>query len=455
MILCLDFTDKKIKITGVERERKRMRVTISHELADPDPNQSLGDYLRSVSASVDEIRVSAALEDTFHKVFLIPDLKKKMLRSALETEVVKAFGREYQFKDCDIGEAPGPGGKANRKVMAAGLKRDALEKLSLRFADSRIKPGVYTTYPAAVQCLLEEAGVLSEEALAFVEIDRPASRIIVFKGAEIRLTREVNVAEEGKDPDHSMLAKDIYRTLLFYNEAYPEDRVGRLVFAGNSAVSEVAPSLRQKAAAEIVAFDPKSAFSGMDKTNYVHAGCLGLALLDPLRCSFGFVPFSVQEKKKVKKTLAVSSTASLGVLLIFALLISRFSLDLINLNSFHGGIKGEIRMKEERLREMSLEFISQSIESSQPPWSDILMEVAAVVPPGVALKTLTLRQMKRVWRGEVTGVAEGSDEIASLLKVEETQGNFAKSPLFSGVKLTERQLRGSEVEFKITYQLEI
>jgi hypothetical protein len=455
MILCVDFADKKTKITGVERERKRVRVVTSHELADPDPDRSLRDYLKSISASVDEIRVSAALEDTFHKVFLMPDLKKKMLRSALETEVVKAFGGDYQFKDRDIGEAPGPGGKANRKIMTAGLKRDALEKLSLRFADSRIKPSVYTTYPAAVQCLLEETGILSEEPLAFVEIDRPSSRIIVFKGAEIRLTREVNVAEEGKDPDHSMLAKDIYRTLLFYNEAYPEDRVSRLVFAGNSAVSDVAPSLRQKAAAEIVAFDPKSTFSGLDKTTYVHAGCLGLALLDPVRCGFGFVPFSVQEKKKVKRTLAVSSSVSLGVLLVFVLLISRFSLELINLNAFHRGIKGEIKMKEDRLREMSLEFVSQSIESSQPPWSDILMELAAVVPPGVALNTLTLRQVKRVWRGEVTGVAEGADEIASLLKVEETQSSFERSPLFSGVRLTERELRGSDVEFKITYQLEI
>jgi Tfp pilus assembly protein PilN len=144
-----------------------------------------------------------------------------------------------------------------------------------------------------------------------------------------------------------------------------------------------------------------------------------------------------------------------GVLLVFILIMSRLSFDLKDLDAFHGGIKGEIRMKEDRLKEMPLEFISQSIETSQPPWSEILMELAAVVPPGVALSTFTLKDVKRVWRGEVTGVANGSDEINSLLKVEETEDNFSRSPMFDGVKLTERELQGERVEFKIIYQLNI
>jgi hypothetical protein len=50
-------------------------------------------------------------------------------------------------------------------------------------------------------------------------------------------------------------------------------------------------------------------------------------------------------------------------------------------------------------------------------------------------------------------LADGTDEINSLLKVEETQNNFFKSPLFDGVKLTERELQGEQVGFKIIYQL--
>jgi len=112
-------------------------------------------------------------------------------------------------------------------------------------------------------------------------------------------------------------------------------------------------------------------------------------------------------------------------------------------------------MKEDRLKEMPLEFVSQSIETSQPPWSEILLELAAVVPPGVALETFTLKKVKRAWRGEVTGVADGTDEINSLLLVEEVQNNFVQSPLFGGVKLTERELQGKQVAFKIIYQLDI
>jgi hypothetical protein len=385
----------------------------------------------------------------------VPDLKKKMLHSAVEAEVIKAQGNEHQFKEKDLGEVPGPGNKVNRKMMTAGLKRDALEQLSQSFAFSRVKPQSYTTYPVALQALLEKLGLLSEKPLAFVEVSRPASRIVVFKEQEIRLTRELPIAGEAKDLDKSALAKDIYRTLLFYNDAYPEERVERLLFAGSFTTPEIEHSLKEKTGAELVRFDPESVFQMEQEVANVHPGCLGLALLDVDRLNFGFVPFSVQEKRKIKKMLVLCSSASIGVILIFILVMSRFSLDLSNLNAFHGGVKGEIKMKEDRLKEMPLEFVSQSIETSQPPWSEILLELAAVVPPGVALKTFSLKNAKRVWRGEVSGMAHGSDEINSLLKVEETQNNFVKSPLFDGVRLTERELQGQQVEFKIIYQLNI
>lgn len=455
MILCMDFSGQNVKIMGLVKEKKELKLTSSLELPVSDLPEFFREHPQGASKHIEEIRVSAALEDTFHKILVVPDLKKKMLHSAVEAEVIKAVGNEYQFKEKDLGEVLGPGNKVDRKMMTAGLKRDALEQLSQSFAFSRVKPQSYTTYPVALQALLEKLGVLSEKPLAFIEVSRPACRIVVFKEEEIRLTRELPVTGEPKDLDKSALAKDIYRTLLFYNDAYPKERVDRLLFAGSFTTPEIKYSLKEKTGAELVRFDPESAFQTGQEVTQVHPGCLGLALLDVDRLNFGFVPFSVQEKRKIKNMLALCSSASIGVILIFVLVMSRFSLDLSNLDAFHGGIKGEIRMREDRLREMPLEFVSQFIEASQPPWSEILLELAAVVPPGVALKTFSLKNAKRVWRGEVSGMAHGSDEINSLLKVEETQNNFVKSPLFDGVRLTERDLQGQQVEFKIIYQLNI
>ena len=464
MLLCMDFAGEKVNIICVQNKKINLRpisttveASFEHRAVESlELNVSdLGAYLRSKSGEIEETRVSGSLENTFHKIFILPDLKKKMLKSAVEIEVIKAFGNDYQFRYQDLGEVPGPGNKVDRKIMAVGIKRNSLEELSQMFAGSRIKSSTYTTYPVALQSLLEKMGVLSEDPLAFMELDYPTGRIVVFKGKEIRLTRELPLVEGEKDPESSALAKDIYRTLLFYNDAYPEERVGRLMFAGSSINSETIQNLSKKTGAEIIPFVPETIFQGINDIPHIHPGCLGLALLNPDRLSFGFIPFSVQEKRKIKKTLTLSTCAFCGVLLIFALAISRFSLDLRNLSVFHGGIKGEIKMKEDRLKELALEFVSQSIETSQPPWSEILLELAAVVPPGVAFKTLTLKKAKRVWRGEVTGVADGSDEISSLLLVEQVQNNFVQSPLFSGVKLTERELRGKQVAFKIIYQLDI
>lgn len=461
MFLCMDFLGKKINTICVENKKERIKSIIAKESLKLRVVESLelkvsdlGEYLRGKSEKIEEIRVSEALENTFHKIFIMPDLKKKMLNSAVETEVIKDFGNDYQYRYQDLGGVPGPGTKVNRKIMSVGLKRKSLEELSHTFAGFRVKPSSYTTYPVALQTLLDKLGLLSEKPLAFIELDRPSSRITVFKQKEIRLTRELPIAEEEKDPESSALIKDIFRTILFYNDTYPEERVTSLMFAGSSTTPEIEQNLSQKAGAEVIPFNPEPLFQGMEETSNIHPGCLGLALLNPDRLSFGFIPLSVQEKRQIKKTLTLSTTVFLGVVFIFALVVSRFSLDLRNLNVYHGGIKGEIKMKEDRLKELPLEFVSQSIETSQPPWCEILLELAAVVPPGVSLETFTLKNVKRVWRGEVTGVTDGSDEINSLLQVEEIQNNFVQSPLFKGAKLTERKLRGKRAAFKIIFQLD-
>lgn len=196
--------------------------------------------------------VSGALENTFHKVFVVPDLKKKMLKSSVDAEVMKFFGSDYQFKYKDLGEVPGPGNKVNRKVMTGGVKKDTLEELSVMFSSSRIKPELYATYPIALQALLERMELLPGEPIAFMELDHPASRIVVFKNEEIRLTRELPSAELDKDIENSALAKDIYQTLLFYNDTYPNERVGRLMFGGSFTSSEIERNLSEKTGAELI-----------------------------------------------------------------------------------------------------------------------------------------------------------------------------------------------------------
>lgn len=455
MMLCMDQAGDRFLMAGVVKDKKNLRVCASLAVPVSDLPRFFGGEIKNLPEKVDEIRVSGLLENTFHRIFLVPDLKKKMLSAAVETEVLKAFGMDYQFKNKDLGQVPGPGTKVNRKMMATGIKRAGLEDLYGMFANSRTKPSLYTTYPAAVLGLLDRLKVISDAPLAFIHVEKPVCRIVVFKGKEIRLTRELPVTDAPKDAENSGLSKDIYRTLLFYNDSYPEERAERLMFAGSCAVPAMVEGLKQKTGAEIVPFDPAAVFE-MDQPDLgVHPGCLGLALLDVDRLDFGFLPFSVKEKRKIKKTLVLCSSVAAGVLLVLLLILSRLSFDLKDLDAFHGGVKGEIRMKEDRLKEMPMEFISQSIETSQPPWSEILMELAAVVPPGVALSTFTLKDVKRAWRGEVSGVAMGSDEINSLLKVEETEDNFNRSPLFNGVKLTERELQGERVEFRIIYQLNI
>ncbi len=455
MLLCMDFGSDKVKVMVVDRARKEFKVVVSLEFNLADMPTIFGEYLKSASADIDEIRVSGALENTFHKVFTIPDLKGALLRSALETEVVKTFGSDYQFKQLDLGEILGHANRVSRKMMTAGIKRSTLEELANMFGSSRTKPKLYTSYPAALQTLLDGLGDLTDDPLGFMELDYPKSRITIFKGKEVRLTREVDALEESKDPDRSALAMEIYRTILFYNDSFPDERISRLIFAGNSTTPEMVENLKRKTGADIIPFIPEKIFQGIEEIPYVHPGCLGLALADPDHFSYGFIPLSVQDKNKAKKMMSLCFSVSLGVFLIFASIVSKLSLDLKNTNLYQGGLKGEIKQKEDQLKELGSEFIAHSIETSQPPWPQILMEQAAVVPLGVTLKTLSLKKIKNKWNGEITAVADGSDEIQSLLLVEEMQNNFARSPFFENVKMTKRELQGTLVSFVIIYQLKI
>jgi hypothetical protein len=451
MLLCMDFSGEKIRLLCAEKKKEKSKVVESLEL-----NLSeLGDYLESRSGQINEIRVSGLLENTFHKILSLPDMKSKMVKEAVENEIIKAFGNDYQFKQLDLGEVPGPGNKVNRKIMTVGIKRDNLEELSKLFASYRVKPNIFTTYPVALQTLLEKMELLSEEALAFVEIAHPNSRIVVFQGKEIRVTRELPLAEKEKDPESSALAKDIYRTLLFYTESFPNERVTHLVIAGNSSTSEILESLKQKTGAEITIFSPEHLLEKTENISMIYPGCLGLALLDPGHFRFGFIPLSVEERRKIKKTVTPFSFIFVGILLIFILVIFQLSLNLKSLNLYEGGIKGEIKLKEDRMKELSLELVSHFIETSQPPWSEILLELAAAVPPGVSLKSMSMKRTGKGWMGEVCGIADGSDEITSLVLVEKIQNNFVQSPLFSKTKLVEKKLEGKRVAFKIIYQLEV
>jgi len=450
MLLCIDFTGEIAKITGVDNKKGELRIVEAQEL-----NVSyLGEYLRSKTGKIKEIRVSAPVDKTFHKTFILPNLKGKTLTEAVKNEVMKAYGGNYQFEQLDLGETVASGSKTNIITTTAGIEIKALQEMSQVFAGSSLKPGLFTTYPLALQALLEIMGLLSEdEAVGFVEISHPRSRIVIFKGKEIRVTRELPLAEGENEPENSALAKDIYRTILFYTESFPDEKVSKIVIAGNSITSEISENLKQKTGLEIFPFNAQSFFQGTEDNSGVYPGCLGLALINPDRFRFKFVPLSVQEKRKTRKRLSLFSLISVIILLVFTSVIFRLSLDAKYLNGYEGGIKGEIKMKEDTMKGMALELVSHSIENSQPRWSEILLELAAVVPPGIALKSMTIRKIKNGWSGDICGSADGQDEITSLVFVEELQNNFLKSPLFTGTKVVEKKLEGEKINFKITYQL--
>ncbi len=449
MLLCIDWAGEKVKIARVEDGHGEIQVDEAREIDTSD----LGRYLRNIAGKIKEIRVAVPIEKSFHKTFMVPNISGNLLNQAIAHEVKKSFGRNYQFKYTDLGEVVVPNTRVNKRIMTVGVERETLEELSLVFAHLSVRPKIYTTYPVALLALLDKVGMLSAESMGFVEMSYPKSRIVIFKGREIRLTRELPLSEGDKDQENIFLAKDIQRTLLFYTESFPGESVANLLVLGKFITPDILESLKQKTGANIIPFSSQPFFQDIEDGSEIYPGCLGLAITSPPDTHFQFTPFSIKEKKKIKRTVSLFSSVFLGLVLIFGLIIFRFSLDLRQLNIYRQGIKGEIKMKEDRMKELSSELVSHSLEISQPHWSETLLELAAVIPAGVSINSMTIKKDKHEWVGEVGGSVEGTDQFASLYLVEQFQYNLLQSPLFSKARIVDKKMEEENIIFKIEYQL--
>ncbi len=443
MILAVEWDGEFARLILAEPYRDTNKVIKLLKLS----REELAKYLSEEKRKLD-IRVCGSIEGSVHKTIFMPPLRGNLLKSSIQQETKKIFEEESEYLYEELGQVETGTAGTQAKIMVVGLGRKHLEELVSLFSNFKTKPSIFTTYPMAVRTLLEKLGELKEnENVAFVDVSGDKSRILIFKGKEIRITRGLPLNVEEKSAETERLIKDIHQTILFYTENFPQDKIEKIIVGGSFKPSDFLEALKKKVDLKVVPVWAEEIFQGSNEELLTYPGCLGLALLTPKKFQFSLVPASIKEKRKNRKIATLLVSVFIGITLFILGVNLKYSLDWLNLLDDEKAVQGEIKKKESALKELSAELIYNSVEA-QPAWTDFLLELARLVPDDITLNSLTVKKTGKKWQAEVNGIIQGKDKVESFFRAEELRILFNQSTLWANPNL-ERKLEGDNLKFKV------
>jgi len=447
LILAVDWDGEIARLILAEPQRDTIKVSKLLKLN----RKELTDYLSKETRKLD-VRICGGIEGSVHKTILLPPLKKKLFYEAVEKETKKFLEEASEYTYEELGQAEDTTAGIQTKMMVACLGRKHLEELASIFSNYKARSIFFTTYPIAVRVLLEQTEELKEnETVAFVDVSGERSRILIFKGKEIRITRGLPLgSEEGKGVTERLI-KDIHQTILFYTENYPRDKITKVVLGGSFKPSDFIEALKKQVDLDIIPLWTEEVFQGSNEELLTYPGCLGLALLNPKKFHFSLVPLSIKEREKNKKM--VTWLASVFILVVLFILGAnlKYSLDWLSLLDKERAVQGEIKKRETELKGLAKELISDSVEK-QPAWTEFLLELASVIPEDITLNSLTVKRAGKKWKGELTGIIQGYDNVERFYRAEELRILLNQCSTWTN-PILERKLEGDNLKFKIDLML--
>ena len=447
MILAVEWDGEYARLILAEPYRDTIKVVKLLKLT----REELAKYLSEEKRKLD-IRVCGSIEGSMHKTVFIPPLKGNLLKSSIQQETKKFFEEESEYLYEELGQVEGGDAGTQAKVMVVALGKKHLEELVSLFSNYKTKPSIFTTYPLAVRTLLEKIGELKgDENVAFVDVSGDRSRILIFKGKEIRITRGLPLKMEEGVGETDRLIKDIHQTILFYTENFPQDKIEKIVVGGSFKPSDFLEALKKKVELKVAPVWAEEIFQGSNEELLTYPGCLGLTLLTPKKFQFSLVPTSIKEKRKNKKMATLLVSVFIGVVLFILSANLKYSLDWLRLLDDEKAVQGEIKKRENELKDLSVELIYNSVEA-QPAWTDFLLELARLVPDDITLNSLTVKRAGKKWQAEINGIIQGEDKVESYFRAEELRILFNQSTLWASPNL-ERKLEGDNLKFKVNMTL--
>lgn len=282
----------------------------------------------------EEIRVAGTFQRWNHKSLHVP-----AVRSALQ-EIVAREGAQLVGEDAEvcfqeIGEEEIQGEK-KLKLMAAVVAREELEALAKSLFVLGVEPRLMTTTPLAVQLLLQERGYLSQDPVAFLEVEAGKSTLFVFRGNEIRVVRALPHGNELAVDDLKKLVGDIQQTFFFHGAKFRGESVRKLVVSGTFPGRGALELLARELEVEVVPLELGEWVTATDAVRVAgFATGLGLARVSG-KSSLVLEPPSLRALRRGRRQvrrLALGVAATILMLVVPGALLSRQSQEMHVLES--------------------------------------------------------------------------------------------------------------------------
>ncbi len=435
LALMIESSEKKVIYGLFEPHKKPKLIKHGHVQLNELP------FLLKEFKGIKEVKVAIITERMAHKRLLLPPAKDKIIKELVRRELHKHLKGVALFKYQEIGETRVEG--VRKKIyQAVGADSAFIQEIYLFLEKNGAKPTVLTTYPVAVRELLHRK-YGREKCIAFVEINE-SRYITVIKGDEIRIVRVLtrkpaDVLEEETDA----IKKALLQTVFYHKQEFQGENIEKIVLAGRD-VEKMKEAIETELHIDVEVFkeDPNLRLQSL----------IGLFYLHRKSCPFNLFPPQAIEKEKVKKTVAAGSVIIFILVACFAFRHAQLNAHLRHLNYFKKELENSVTKKEMSLKKLSKEFIAFQIEKGQPPWSEVLFELAALIPRRVVLTSFQVERNGEIFEGKAEGKVLCQSEIDGLELLGELKRRFALSPYFEDVQCQEtldEEGMHFELQFKV------
>jgi Tfp pilus assembly protein PilN len=397
-----------------------------------------------------KVRIAGHFANSVHQILSLPGAKRKVMNTMINLETEKALGKPTSTAWIEIKEEDAL--DVEKKVMGVGVDKQIVGDIFKKYKEFWGAPHTLLTYPIAVHALLESQDLLDDRACAFVDVFEDETHIIVYKGQEVRLVRDLPFGTSSFPDGISKLVQSIFQTVLFHKQTFRGQDVEHIIVEAKGHSGEICESIEKEMGKEAQSLDLAQFILNAEETEIPPAACMGLMLLPTDHHPLRLIPTAVTTQNTLQRNLLVAGSVSLVLAGIFGASQFRLQSKIRSLSDDNASLRAKISYSEDRIGNAKQGLILHKVRNGQPEWETLFRELAFVIPEEVMFHSLKVTAVGDHWKGEASGEVQLEDKSAALMRMSELVQRLKISPIFSTYTI-ERSLADERIRFVLKFNL--
>lgn len=378
----------------------------------------------------------------------LPPMPAKELEDAVRWSAVRALPFPVEEAILDHRLLPGTTGEEEQTVLVAAVHRPFVMEAVGVLMEAGLTPVQVSIIPLALAGIMQALPVEPDEANLCLDLRPHAATLTFCRGRDLRLVRlvtpdaEAAAIDQEEEDQLKRLIDEIWLSLAYYQERFPEEKIHRLWIAGPlNDLQRVEPALRDAVGIPVECVDLSTVFpEGKDGPLPPGLAAAAGVFLEPWEMNL--LPLDVRRAPQMKMvrtwTRYVATAALLGILAWIGIenLIVRYKRQEVAdqqavLQRLTPLAQELTRTQEARQSRIPQLHIYEEPLAYSRRWLGALKELSALTPPAVTITALESNNTEGI---KVKGLAF-ADKEPSEVALSEFMTNLSHSPYFQNVQL--------------------